>query len=477
MKSAIDNATILSDRESDRNAFRKAVEETVEAILESFDDESAFSGRSPYEVRERIGSLPLLSETGDGWDRMMESVRNIILPDMLRTWSPSYMPHLHSPALIESIASELIITAFNSSMDSWDQGPAATEIEVRTIKELCRLFGYPEEADGVFTSGGSQSNISACIVLRDRFLSKCHGWDAKKNGLPPDFRKLRLYVSELSHFSFEKAAHLMGLGYESVIRLPVDTKCRIDIAEAEKIIRKDKADGYEPFMIAATIGTTDFGSIDDISRLRDIADSNGMYLHADAAYGSGAILSSYSGRLGNLSLADTITIDFHKMFLLPISCSVLLVKDATLLDSFMLHADYLNREEDEEEGYINLVGKSMQTTRRFDALKVYMSFRMRGRDGFRNIMDTSIGNAEYLYHRIQNDSAFYAPIEPELSSVVFALEGGDERNRHIRKALLKDGIVIGQTVFQGRVMLKFTLLNPHLTHEHIDELIRRMKTI
>ena len=176
-----------------------------------------------------------------------------------------------------------------------------------------------------------------------------------------------------------------------------------------------------------------------------------------------------------MSVCDSITVDFHKMFLLPISASVLLMKDGTELDAFQLHADYLNREEDEEDGYINLVGKSMQTTRRFDALKVYISFRMRGRDGYRKIMDTAIGNADYFYSRIASDPDFIAPIKPELSSVVFALKGGDDRNKAARRKLLAEGIVIGQTVFSGRTMLKFTLLNPVLTHEHIDMLIERIR--
>ena len=476
MKSEIDKATILSEKSGDKAAFRAAISETAEAILSSFSDESAFSGINPYELRKHIESLPFLPEEGDNWDGMMESVKDTILPHMLRTWSESYMPHLHSPALIEAIAAELIIAAFNSSMDSWDQGPSATELEVKAVRELCTLFGYNESSDGVFTSGGSQSNISALIALRDRYLER-KGWDAKKEGLNQDFRKLRLYVSEISHFSFDKGAHIAGLGYNAVVKLPVDEYCRIDTVKAREIIERDIKNGLEPFMIAATIGTTDFGSIDDVARLREIADDHGLFLHADAAYGSGAILSSYSERIGNLSLADSVTIDFHKMFLLPISSSVLLVKDRTLLDTFQLHADYLNREEDEEDGYINLVGKSMQTTRRFDALKVYMSFRMRGRNGYKKILDTSIENARYFFERISSDDAFIAPIKPELSSVVFALKDGDERNKSVRRKLLSEGIVIGQTVFQGRVMLKFTLLNPHLTHEHIDKLIQRIKEI
>ena len=469
---------VLSCREDDKDAFRRMIHDAAEAILSSFSDDSAFSGIDPYELRREIGKLQLLPEHGSGWDDTIRNVREAILPHMLRTWSPSYMPHLHSPALLESIAAELIIAAFNSSMDSWDQGPAATEIEEMTIKQLCSLFGYGSGSDGVFTSGGSQSNISASVALRDRFIQQKLGWDTKKHGLPKEYRRMRIYTSEISHFSFDKGAHMMGLGYDAVVKLPVDDLERIDTAKAEQIIRDDKANGLIPFMIVATIGTTDFGSIDSIGELRAIADRHGMFLHADAAYGSGAILSSYSHRLGELSLADSITIDFHKMFLLPISASALLVKERCTLSAFELHADYLNREEDEEDGYINLVGKSMQTTRRFDALKVYVSFHMRGRGGYRQIMDTAIGNAEYFFSKISRDEDFIAPIAPELSSVVFALKGGDERNRKTRRrALLKEGIVIGQTVFRGMVALKFTLLNPALGHDHIDSLIRRIKEI
>ena len=116
-------------------------------------------------------------------------------------------------------------------------------------------------------------------------------------------------------------------------------------------------------------------------------------------------------------------------------------------------------------------------TRRFDALKVYISFRMRGRDGFGRIIDTAVDNASYFYSRLSADDEFIAPVEPELSSVVFAHRGGDETNRRVRRSLLESGTVIGQTVYDGRVMLKFTLLNPALTHEHIDSLIDRIKDL
>ena len=144
-------------------------------------------------------------------------------------------------------------------------------------------------------------------------------------------------------------------------------------------------------------------------------------------------MSSYSSRLGELSLADSITIDFHKMFLLPISCSCLIVKNKKTLECFELHADYLNREEDEEDGYVNLVGKAIQTTRRADALKVLIAFMTRGRDGYRSMIDRVIENAQYFYNKIKDDPLFITGPKPELSSVVFAINKGDELNKRIEE--------------------------------------------
>ena len=470
--------TVLSGKAEDLSAFVSLTDDARNLIMEACHGRSAFSGIDPYGLRKEIEGLGFLPEDGDGWERTAAKLRSAVIPNMLRTWSPDYMPHLHSPALIESIAAELIIAAFNSSMDSWDQGPAATEIEVAMIKGLLRLYGYDEGGDGVFTSGGSQSNFSAIACHLNSFLLRHYGHDAKKEGLPPFYRRLRLYTSSISHFSMEKSAHMLGLGYDAVVHLPIDSSCRIDIEKARGIIRRDIEAGLIPFCINATIGTTDFGSIDSIDELKGIADEAGCYLHADAAYGSAAIMSrTYRERLGSLQLADSITIDFHKMFLLPISCSALLVKDRESLDAFMLHADYLNREEDEEDGYINLVGKSMQTTRRFDALKVFISFSMRGRKGFEQIVDTAIGNASCFYSMIRDDDDFITSVPPELSSVVFALRGGDEVNKKARRTLLAEGIIIGQTVYQGMTMLKFTLLNPALGRDRIEELVQRLKEL
>ena len=470
---------LLSDSKEVQEKFSQMLRDTLSAIFGSFSDGSAFSGIDPYKLREKITSLGFIPEEGKGFDKVLEETEKEIMPHLLRTWSVKYMPHLHSPVLTETICSELIISCFNDSMDSWDQGPAATELEVSMINGLAELYGFPKEAaDGCFTSGGSQSNISAIIAARDWYCTEKLAWDVKKHGLPPEYTKLRIYTSEISHFSVDKASHILGLGYDAVRKIPVDPECRIIVSEFRKMVEEDVAAGLYPFCAVATFGTTDFGSIDDAAGMREVCDRYGMHLHADAAYGSALIMSAkHRSKISGIALCDSVTIDFHKMFLLPISCSAVILKDGKRLNCFELHADYLNREEDEEDGYINLVGKSMQTTRRFDALKVFMAFQTRGMDGFGRIIDTAVGNAEYFYEKISKDPSFVVAVKPEISSVVFALNRDDETNKKVRRLLLAEGTVIGQTVKDGKVMLKFTLLNPNLTHDQIDDVITRIKEL
>jgi len=467
---------LLSEDPVSQKQYRRMMDETITAILQASSDGKAYRGLTPDALKACIRK-DMLPEHGRGYDAVLSDLEKDVLPNFVHTYSDSYMAHLHSPALMESLASEVILSTFNQSMDSWDQSPIATEIEVEVVRQLARLYGYDDHADGAFTSGGTQSNLSCLFLARDWFCTEKLHWDVKKYGLPDDYRKLRIYVSEIAHFSMEKSAHLMGLGYEAVVKVPVDEQCRMDTKALRSLVLKDKADGNKPMCVVATIGTTDYGSIDQVGEIAPLCREFGMWCHADAAYGSALILSErYKHRIGDLSLCDSITVDFHKMFLLPISCSAILVKAAKNMEPFMLHADYLNREEDEEDGYTNLVGKSLQTTRRFDALKVWVAFQTQGKDGYEDIIDTCVENARHAYDVLSSDPAFEVVTEPELSSVVFRLKAeSDEKIKAVRRTLLLSGIVVGQTVHQGKTYLKFTLLNPRVSHHHLDELLDVIK--
>lgn len=473
------NPLLLTSDKENLEAFKKEIEQTLNSICKSLTNNKAYEGLSPEELQKNLKNITLLPNEGLGFEKVLEKVNEIILPNFLKTSSSSYMAHLHSPALIESIAAELILSTFNQSMDSWDQSPIATEVEVEVVNQLCKLFNLGNNSDGIFTSGGSQSNLSGIFLARDIFCQKKLNWDIKIEGLPENYTKFRIYTSEISHFSMEKSAHLLGLGYKAVRKVPIDSTGIMDIDILEEMIESDLSNDCLPFCIVATLGTTDYGSIDNLKKISKLCKKYGIWLHADAAYGSGLIVSSkYKDRLGDISLCDSITVDFHKMFLLPISCGLFLVKDSKTFEPFSFHADYLNREEDEEEGYVNLVGKSLQTTRRFDALKVWMAFQVRGKDGYSNIIDTCVENAQYLYNKLIVDDYFEVAMKPEISSLVFRLNNTDEVNKKVRKQLLhKEGIVIGQTVFNNKTFLKFTLLNPLITHSSLDSIIDVIKNI
>ena len=476
------NNIFLTNNQNDKETFKKIIKQVSDAITQAFVDDRAYSGPTPDQLKKIIAQETILPEKGQGWEKVFEATKQKILPNLLRTPSTDYMAHLHGPSLVETIAAELIISTFNQSMDSWDQSPVATEIEVEVIKHLCKLYGYDDKGDGVFTSGGSQSNQTAIILARDIFCQKVLNYDIKKYGVNETCRKLRMYTSEISHFSMEKSAHILGLGYQAVVKVPVDDRKKMDLQALKSLIEADKKAGNIPFLIVGTVGTTDFGSIDPLNQLAEIAKENKMWLHADAAYGSGVIMSEkYSDRVSDIKLCNSVTVDFHKMFLMPISASAVLVKDGKAFDALTIHADYLNREEDEEDGYTNLVDKSLQTTRRFDALKVWISFQVRGKDGWSNLINTSMENAQYFYQQLKNDKDFQVITEPEISSVVFrycATENSDDVNKKVRRRLIHEhGVVIGQTISNGFTCLKFTLLNPLITHEKLEQLKTLIKKL
>ncbi|MBS7378507.1 MAG: diaminobutyrate decarboxylase, partial [Sphaerochaetaceae bacterium] len=181
---------ILSNRDEDRKIFEAMINKTMASFFRTMGDGKAFSGIDPYSLRRKVKEMGFLPEKGIGFDAALSKVEETVLANLLRTWSTSYMPHLHSPALLETICSELLIASFNDSMDSWDQGPAATEVEEAVIGGLLSLFGYPEGSDGTFTSGGSQSNISAIIAARDYYLDRVFSTDTKKKGMPPEYSTL-----------------------------------------------------------------------------------------------------------------------------------------------------------------------------------------------------------------------------------------------------------------------------------------------
>ena len=457
-------------------AYRGTIASTVAALLDAFPTQP-YSGKSPAELAALLGGN-VLPQRGCPIDEVLGKVRTIIAHSVTVT-HPNTIAHLHCPPLIASLAAEVVISALNQSMDSFDQAPAATMLELAVTRWLCEQTGLPSGSDAVFTAGGTQSNFMALLLARDACINSHWNWQVQRDGLPADASRLRFLCSEVAHFTVEKSAYQLGLGTGAVVRVPVDRDfCMHPGALAESLARL-REENLIPAAIVATAGTTDFGSIDPLPEISALAKEAGAWLHVDAAYGSALLLSDrHRQQLRGLETADSISMDFHKEFWQCISCAALLVRDATQLRHVTIHADYLNPETDEDAGIPNLVNKSLSTTRRFDVLKLWFSFQVLGREKFGAMVDRTIDLAAHAAASIQCNPALELILEPHYGCVLFRYRpcspqiDGDRLNRSLRQRLMERGVaVIGHTRVGGRQCLKLTCMNPTSSDEDIEVLL------
>lgn len=407
----------------------------------------------------------------------LDELEEVYLRDAVYFHHPRYLAHLNCPVVIPALVGEAVLSAVNSSLDTWDQSAGGTLIERRLIDWTAERIGLGEAADGIFTSGGSQSNLQAMLLARDeacrRELSREGTTDARLTDVLP---RLRILTSECSHFSIRKSATLLGMGAEAVIAVPSDDskRMRTDALAAE--LARCRRDGLIPMAVVATAGTTDFGSIDPLPEIAGLCAGYGTWMHVDAAYGCGLLVSRRRALLTGIERADSVTVDYHKSFFQPVSSSALLVRDRATLRHVTYHADYLNPRRMVEQRIPNQVDKSIQTTRRFDALKLWLTLRIMGAQAVGELFDEVIDRAADAWKLLHDDPRFEVVVEPRLSTLVFRYvpstdrdpELSDRVNLHAREALFASGAaIVAGTVVDGRHYLKFTLLNPETTLEDI----------
>ncbi|MFI5524536.1 pyridoxal phosphate-dependent decarboxylase family protein [Streptomyces platensis] len=407
----------------------------------------------------------------------LDELEEVYLRDAVYFHHPRYLAHLNCPVVIPALVGEAVLSAVNSSLDTWDQSAGGTLIERRLIDWTAERIGLGETADGIFTSGGSQSNLQAMLLARDeacrRELSREGSPAARLTDVLP---RLRILTSECSHFSIRKSATLLGMGAEAVIAVPSDDakRMRTDALAAE--LARCQNDGLIPMAVVATAGTTDFGSIDPLPEIAGLCAGYGAWMHVDAAYGCGLLVSRRRALLTGIERADSVTVDYHKSFFQPVSSSAILVRDRATLRHVTYHADYLNPRRMVEQRIPNQVDKSIQTTRRFDALKLWLTLRIMGAQAVGELFDEVIDRAADAWKLLHDDPRFEVVVEPRLSTLVFRYvpstdqdpELSDRVNLHAREALFASGAaIVAGTVVDGRHYLKFTLLNPETTLDDI----------
>ncbi|GAB5079335.1 lysine decarboxylase DesA [Arthrobacter sp. AD-310] len=449
-----------------------------------------FTGVGPAEMKARVGAVDLDAPLPDTAAALQE-LEHVYLRDAIYFHDAKYAAHLNCPVVIPALVGEAVLSAVNSSLDTWDQSAGATMIERRLIDWAADRLDLGANADGIFTSGGSQSNLQALLIARNHAVAGLRQ-DPARTGLrlPALLDTLRIFTSEDSHFSVQKSASMLGLGFDAVITVPTTADHRMDPAALATAMAEAHGAGLTAMAVVATAGTTDFGAVDPLADLAALARAHGAWFHIDAAYGGGLMVSGrYRHLLDGTGLADSVTVDFHKTFFQPVSSSALLVRESAMLRHITYYADYLNPESAALADIPNQVDKSIQTTRRFDALKLWLTLRIMGADAVGALFDEAIDLAARVGSLLDADDDFELAAQPQLSTLVFRYrpvqdngtrlseDATDAINPAIRAAVFASGeAVVAGTKVAGRHYLKFTLLNAEATLEDIAQIISLLRT-
>ncbi|EJE8153636.1 pyridoxal phosphate-dependent class III aminotransferase [Vibrio alginolyticus] len=461
------------------NEFASVMNHTTTVMKSVFEQVTApYSGMDPKALEAAIHDVDL--DNGNApLKTVIDDAAELVAKNAIFTQHPDCIAHLHTPPLMPAIAAEAMIAALNQSMDSWDQASSATYVEQKVVNWLCDKYELGEKADGIFTSGGTQSNQMGLMLARDWIADKLSAHSIQKLGLPEYADKLRIVCSKKSHFTVQKSASWMGLGEKAVMTVDANADGTMDVTKLDEVLNQAKAEGLIPFAIVGTAGTTDHGAIDDLDFIADMAAKHDMWMHVDGAYGGALILSSQKARLKGCERAHSISVDFHKLFYQTISCGALLVNDKSNFKFLLHHADYLNREHDELP---NLVDKSIATTKRFDALKVFMTMQSVGPKALGDMYDHLLEQTLEVADMIRDNKHFELLAEPSLSTVLFRATHEsadlDELNKTLRLEALTRGIaVLGETIVDDKTALKFTILNPCLTTADFESLLSKINTL
>ena len=424
---------------------------------------------------------------------------------LMNSQHPRHFGYFTAPPLPMSIMGELLAQVANQGVDVWHAGPAAAFVEEEVVRWLCDLVGYGEGAFGLLTSGGVMANFMGMALARDLHLGRLRGLSGPPRG--QDLEAARVYTSDQTHFSIARALDELGFPPDTLVVLAADDEFHLRGAPVAAAINRDRADGLTPFAIAAVAGSTNTGSVDAVGELADVATTEGLWLHVDAAYGGGARLSQRDrDRVRDLDRADSVTVDPHKWFFQAYDIGGLLVRDGRMLRAVFggRAPEYYRggegsatgtpddlRDGEPDDGHeaadqLNFYKLSFEGTRRWRALKLWMSWKHLGTLGFGKLIEANDDLAAYLARRCAEADDFEAlPAVPELSVVCFrhipaGLDGGalDAHQDRLQAALELSGDAwLSTTRLRGSTWLRAGVLNYLSTEADIDHLLETLRTL
>ncbi len=381
------------------------------------------------------------------------------------TNGPGYLAFIPGGGLYASALADYIAAAMNRYTGVIKAAPALSQIEETTVRWLCELMGYPAHARGTLTTGGSLSNLTAITTAR---IAR----------LPEDFLNGVLYMSEDTHVSVPKAARLAGFPASAVRLIPVDARRRIRLDALESAIAADRSAGRRPFLVCANAGTVATGAIDPLDALAELARAEGLWLHADAAYG-GFFRAAEGGAalLRGVERCDSLTLDPHKTLFLPYGTGCVLVRDGDALHrAHETEAAYL-RDVAAEGDRINMTDLSPELSRDFRAIRVWLPFVLYGVDAFRTQLTEKLALARVVYERLRADDRFELLDEPQLSIVAFRLRDADDalNAELLRRVNARGRVFLSSTTVDGRYTLRVCVVSYRTHRDRIEDALHALQ--
>ncbi len=463
----------------DPKEFRQFGHQVVDRLADYFahiEERPLFPDVAPSKVYANFNEG--VPQNGEPAEAVLGELEDKLFPYCTHVGHPGYFGLITPTPNLMGIVGDFISSALNQNIGTYSIGPSAVAMERRTVKWLCDIAGYGEGSGGNLTSGGMMANFIALKLARDWATNDRAQHDGV-NG------RCAVYMSEERHVSLDKAVDCIGLGRSAVRALPTDDKFSLRLDALEDAIAADKNNGITPMCIVGIFGTTNLGAVDDLRALRRIADREHMWLHADAAYGGGMLLSREHPMTDRgLELADSITIDPHKWFYAPLDAGAVLVKDERRLTvSFGMKPAYLTDEYDKENERYQYYVHGFEQSRRFRSLKVWMSFKRYGAQQIGEWVDANCRHAQTLYRLIEGDSDFESATVPIMSAICVRYRGhglneSESMKFHAevaRRIEAAGRFWISTTELKGRAYFRINPVNFRTRTEHMEELFTTLK--
>ena len=456
--------------------FRSLGHQVIDELadyLDSIEDRRVFPEVDPAHLEALFDEdLPEAASSGDC---VLQEIREKLLPYSVHTGHGGYLGLITASPLPIGVIGDLIASALNQNLGTYSIGPAAVSVERRTVRWLCDLVGYGPGSGGNLTSGGMLANLIGLKLARDH----ASGEETQEAGCSG---RWGVYTSEERHVSIDKAADTVGLGRASIRAIPTDDAFRVRLDLLQAAIEVDLESGIRPACIVALAGSTNTGAIDDLPALHALANRYGAWLHADAAYGGGLLVSRRQAHLlDGLDLADSVTIDPHKWFYAPVDAGAVLVRDETALSrSFGLKPPYLADDFDASGARYQYYVHGLEQSRRFRALKVWMSFKRYGAEQIGGWVDANVGHARRMHEIAESSPRFASAVEPPMSAACVRYLPESELTETQLNALHRQAVQrveesgdfwIGTTRLKGHTWFRACAVNYRTTDGHIDRLM------